>query len=172
MDLHPLFVHFPIALLTLYSFLEVIRGFTKAMYWKQVRFVLVSIGTLSAFVALSSGEGAEHAFTNRDLFTVLKMHSFIASTTTWIYAILATSYLFLWLKDQQYIVKVLPNFIQKLFSICIMISTKILGTILAPLLAIMGFIGLSLTGAMGAILVYGPDFDPITSMVYKLFFGG
>lgn len=170
MDLHPLFVHFPIALLTLYSFLEVIRRFTKGEHWMKVRAVLVIAGTIGAFVSLSTGEGAERLFGDRTLHDVLEAHAIAANATTWIYAILAVSYLILWMQ-QTYPHPSLFHRIWEKTRFGKSLVSKIIGTPITPALAVLGFLGLSLTGALGAILVYGPQFDPVTSLVYNLLFG-
>jgi len=166
MDIHPLVIHFPIALLTLYSGLEIFKRFTKAEHWWNTRAVLVIAGTLSAFGGLSSGEGAEHLFNDPALHDVLEAHSLAATIATWIFAILGACYLVIWLNRHINLTKKLP-----LSQSILTIAQKILGGLGAPLLAILGFLSLSLTGALGAILVYGPEFDPITSLVYKLLFG-
>lgn len=168
MDLHPLVVHFPIALLTIYSILECVRPLTKAFYWARVRAVLVITGAVGAFASLSTGETAEHLFQNRELHDVLEMHAAIGNITTWIYAILAAGYLLLWLNVAAQ--NSLPNPIKNIASMLQHIARFITETPLAILLAILGFIGLTLTGALGAILVYGPEFDPITKLVYSLLF--
>ena len=170
MDLHPLFVHFPIALLTLYSFLEVIRRFTKNEHWVQVRAVLVIAGTIGAFVSLSTGKRAEQLFGDRTLHDILEAHAIAANATTWIYAVLAVSYLILWLQQTT----THPPLLQRILGKARLgepLAAKVLGTPVAPVLAVLGFLGLSLTGALGAMLVYGPQFDPVTSLVYNLLFG-
>jgi len=170
MDLHPLFVHFPIALLTLYSFLEVIRRFTKSEHWVQVRAVLVIAGTIGAFVSLSTGERAGQLFGDRTLHDILEAHAIAANATTWIYAVLAVSYLILWLQ----LTTTHPPLLQRILGKARLgepLAAKVLGTPVAPVLAVLGFLGLSLTGALGAMLVYGPQFDPVTSLVYNLLFG-
>jgi hypothetical protein len=55
--------------------------------------------------------------------------------------------------------------------VIVRIAKTILTTPIAPILAILGFVGLSIVGALGATLVYGPDFDPATSLVNKMLFG-
>jgi len=169
MDLHPLFVHFPIALLVLYSFLEVNRPFTKSAYWIHVRAVLVIAGTISAFVTLSTGETAEHLYQNADRYNVLELHSLVANVTTYIYAVLAVCYLFRVLETA--IAQRLPSSMQKFTATVKRIVSTILDTPIAPVIAIIGFITLSLVGTLGGILVYGPDADPMTKLVYGLLFG-
>jgi uncharacterized membrane protein len=169
MNLHPLFVHFPIALLTVYSIFEVLKHVTKGAQWLHIRAVLVVTGTIGAFISLSTGEQAEHLFNDASMRNVLKMHSLFADSTTWIYAVLAVSYIVHVYASNlvlQKIAKILP----KPFAILSTIARKILTTPLATILAIVGFIGLSFVGALGAILVYGPNFDPMTAFVYTLLF--
>ena len=172
MDLHPLFVHFPIALLTLYSALEVVRRFTKASYWMPLRAVLVVVGTLAAFVTLSTGEGAEELFKENEFRDVLELHSLLATVTTWLYAILAISYLLLWMARHTSFLQLLPKALERPAALLLRIASFIVDTPIAIVLAILGFLGLLLVGSLGAILVYGPAFDPVTSLVYKVLFGG
>lgn len=171
MDLHPIVVHFPIALLTLYTASEVFRRFTKAAHWGPLCGILVVTGTIGAFVGLSTGETAEHLFRDSAFRNVLELHSLFASITTWIYAIPAGAYVIRWLNARPQL-QSLSGGIKKLLAFLADIASIILETPIAPVLAILGFLGLSLVGALGATLVYGPDFDPITSFVYQIFFGG
>jgi hypothetical protein len=169
MDLHPIFVHFPIALLVLYSVLEVIKPLTKSAHWVQIRAVFVIIGTISAFVTLSTGEGAEHLYKNADRLNVLELHSLLANITTYIYAVLAVCYLFL--EFETILLPHIPQSMQKTALGFKKIFSFILNTPIASIIAIIGFITLSLVGTLGGILVYGPDADPITQLVYRLLFG-
>lgn len=171
MNLHPIFVHFPIALLTLYSALEVTKYAKDSASWKHARAILVFFGTLGAFFSLSTGETAEHLFKDSSLRSVLEMHSFLATITTWVYAVLAVSYLLSWLQEER-LFSSLPHALKKPVTSILALANLILGTPLAAALAILGFIGLAFVGALGAILVYGPNFDPMTSFVYALLFGG
>ena len=63
MNLHPIFVHFPIALLTLYTLCELLR-FKKIKdhpAWFYLKAVLIICGTLGAAAALLTGDGAKEA---------------------------------------------------------------------------------------------------------------
>lgn len=171
MDLHPIFIHFPIALLTLYSFCEVVKRFTKGPHWMHMRAFLVITGTIGAFAGLATGEQAEHLFSNRSLHGVLEIHSLLATTTTWAYAVLAVSYVIV-LSQKTAFMKALENIMKKPVSVASNIATTILKTPVAPVLATLAFISLSMVGALGAILVYGPDFDPMTQFIHTLLFGG
>ena len=171
MDLHPLFVHFPIALLTVYSFFEVIRRFTKGPQWVTVRAVLVIAGTIGAFVSLQTGESAERLFQDSEFRNVLETHAFLATTVTWIYAFLAATYIAGWLERTSR-KKVLPKTAETLVTHLWQFVSIIHRSPIPPILAIVGFLGLTVVGGLGAILVYGPDFDPMTSLLYRLLFQG
>ncbi len=87
MNLHPIFVHFPIALLTLYAVLEIAIPLKIKFYklckwdkpetsprlaklyellinpvWNSIKAFLVIIGTLLAFPTLQTGEWAEETY--------------------------------------------------------------------------------------------------------------
>jgi uncharacterized membrane protein len=169
MDLHPLFVHFPVALLTVYAVLEIIRHWTPGEGWRTARALLVIVGTAFSFASLATGEAAEHAFGKPELIDVLETHSIVANVTTWIFAILAASYLLtsLWVRSS---IARGPSFLARPFGILSRIASTILRTPISIIAAILGFLAMGLVGALGGILAYGPDFDPITSAVYRLLF--
>lgn len=168
MDLHPLVVHFPIALLTLYSFLEVIKPWTKAPHWKNIRLFLIITGAIGAYLGLMTGEVAEDLYTNPGMRDVLDAHEAAGSAAAWVYIVLAVGYFFDWLRTSRLSSKV-PTAVRKWIDIAVKLIVK---SPLAPLLAIAGFLILSLAGALGAILVHGPDIDFITKIVYNVMFGG
>ena len=58
MDLHPIIVHFPVALLTLYGIFELfsVRRIARKPYWFYVKAVLVIFGALGALAAWLTGE--------------------------------------------------------------------------------------------------------------------
>ena len=169
MDLHPLFVHFPIALLTVYAVLEIIRRWTPGEGWRLARAVLVVVGTAFAFVSLSTGEAAEHAFGKPELFDVLETHSLVANVATWIFAFLAACYL-VTSPAIHGIARRAPPFVSSVLRKLEIVGGAVLRTPLADAAAILGFLAMGLVGALGGILAYGPDFDPITSAVYRLLF--
>ncbi len=121
MNIHPLFVHFPIALLTLYALFEIfipikIRAFkllkkeNTVFYkwlidpvWNSIKAFLVIAGTLIAFPTLQTGELAEEVFrdaaTSPELFhqsqvaQLIEVHSTFANITVGIFAVLAVAYI-------------------------------------------------------------------------------
>lgn len=170
MDLHPLIVHFPIALLTVYSALEVLRAWTKQPFWKPLRAFLVMVGTIGAFAALQTGEVAEHLFQDSSFRNVLELHSLMANITTFLFAVLGGAYV-VELLQEKHVFEKLPRWCTGIVNMILTVKHIVHMTPVVQVLALLGFLCLSLVGALGAILVYGPEFDPMTSLVYSLFFG-
>ncbi len=102
MNIHPLLVHFPIALLTLYAICELIRfkKITTKLYWFHVKAVLIIAGLVTAELALVSGEAIEHMFKEDNPIknAIVPIHAASAEGTVGIFFILALSYLILWIE--------------------------------------------------------------------------
>jgi uncharacterized membrane protein len=185
MNIHPLFVHFPIALLTLYALMEILgpivstglkflkKGgtelsqFVTSELYKNIKGFLVIVGTLLAFPTLQTGELAERVFragsTNLETFAssgvgrLIEMHATFATVSVVVFSILALVYLSTWRRISQL------EFV-KVFS-----ETMYTPKILIPL-SILGILLLTITGALGGAITYGPDVDPVVKMVYSFLF--
>lgn len=144
MNIHPIIVHFPIALLTLYAVFELIRfkKVTSQPYWFQIKAILAVLGTLGAYVAAASGpDGGGSA--------LKEMHEQFASLTVLIFTIIALAYLLEWFFPSKY-----SNFVHRPY-------------IIIPL-AILGLVAVTVTGGLGGALVYGTQFDPFMAPIFKL----
>ncbi len=156
-NIHPIFVHFPIALLFLYSLIKVIpvnRLFPKVS-WKHVERVLLLFGVLGAGAALLTGEIAEHLVEpNHDL---VEMHSLFANITTWTYGVLLVG-------------EILAVFMSKLSRVPYVqkLCAFLTHPIISRLLAIVGFIALTVTGVLGGVMVYGTSSDPMAGFILNL----
>ncbi|MEI8338239.1 MAG: DUF2231 domain-containing protein [bacterium] len=169
MNIHPIFVHFPIALLAIYAILECFH-FRKIMHkieFFYIKFFLLITGTIGALISLSTGESA--SILHRDVHSLVRVHSTYATLTTIIFGILLAVYIFDWV----YLVydeKLSTSKLSKIWSL----KKKIIKTIFPGpviiILAILGLITLIITGALGGAIVYGASGDPITAFVYKIFF--
>ena len=87
-NIHPIIVHFPIALLFLYSIIKILplNKWLPKVAWRDIERVLLVFGVLGAFVALATGQIARHLIQpNRDL---IHAHSNFASISTWLYGLL------------------------------------------------------------------------------------
>ncbi len=163
-NIHPIFVHFPIALLIVYSFLKIVpfeRWFPRVA-WRQIERVLLVTGVLGAFVALSTGETAEHLVRpNRQL---VQMHSLFADIATWLYGALLAGEM-LSLLNPYLVLKFGANTLTK---ILIRTEKLIMSRLVSVVLAILGLIAISVTGLLGGALVYGATADPVAPFVLHL----
>jgi len=165
MNIHPLFVHFPIGILVLYTAFELLRFkiITKRPWYFEIKAVLSIVGTLAAYATAFTGDMAEDILstTAPDKMALVEIHSMYAAATITIFSILAGSYLFEWLKKAgqlKIVTKILfldklSYFIQKY----------------APFIAIVGLISITITGGLGASIVYGPNADPFVTFIYGMF---
>jgi len=171
MNIHPIFVHFPIALLTIYAIAELMkfRKLLDTAYWFYVKAVLVIVGTLSAFLALNTGEGAED-LVSRSLDSLVEMHSTFASASTWIFGIIGFLYLVSWISKSGWNQKISTSSAGNYWNKIVVLSNRILNSGFIVLLALIGLIVITITGALGGAIVYGPEVDPIVSFIYNLFF--
>ncbi|OGI83890.1 hypothetical protein A2903_00940 [Candidatus Nomurabacteria bacterium RIFCSPLOWO2_01_FULL_33_17] len=163
-NIHPIIVHFPIAMLFLYSIIKVLpfKKWFPNVSWKHIEIVLLLVGVVSAFTASSTGEIAEELVRpNED---VLGAHQFFAGASTWIYSLILVG---------EALVFLIPKFISKFgfFSIIKLFTffEKILtNNILVKILAILGLISIILTGLLGGVMVYGTTADPLAAPILKL----
>lgn len=158
-DLHPLIVHFPIALLVFYAVLECARfkKLSSQGWYFFVKAVLLVAGTLAAFVAFLTGNIAGENFEDGANEQVMGLHRFFAVTATVVFSIVALLYLLAWLERgvQNVFLKRARAFVES-------------PVMVIP--AVLGLIAMVFTGALGAVLVYGPDIDPLVKWIYSLFF--
>ena len=175
MNIHPILVHFPIALLTLYAICELIRfkKVTAQHYWFHVKAILIIAGLVTAELALGSGEAIEKMFKEENPVkdAIVHVHAASAEGTIGIFLILAISYLVLWIEydsSKKFLVKYpsLANPWKRLIKI----AKWIIDTPASLVLALIGIVGITITGALGGAMVHGPDVDPFVSFVYRLFF--
>lgn len=170
MDIHPIFVHFPIALLTVYAVLELIRfeKITNQPYYFYVKGSLLIIGILTSSLALQTGEMAEDGVV-RSLHDLVEMHSTFANISTWIFAVLAVAYAATWISKTEYNHKLSESFLAKIWNLLLMVTSKIMNnSFIMIILALLGLGAITITGALGGAIVYGPDVDPIVSFFYYL----
>ncbi len=162
MNIHPILVHFPIALLTVYGFLELIRvrRVRELPYWFYVKASLVITGIVSGFAAYQSGEAIEGQF-RKLMGPTIEAHSSWAAASLSIFGLLAFGYLTAWVLRSN-----ADEFrFRRELGI---LSGFITETYLAPILAVLGLVAITVTGALGGAMAYGPDIDPVVRFVVNL----
>jgi len=170
-NLHPIFVHFPIALLSLYVFMELVSWgrIRQNSKWTFTKALMATSGGISLLVARQLGDAAGHLLNDQSMRPLLHLHEQYANYSTVVFGILGCVYLLVLLKLY---LNVHPNFpllssgLWTLFKI----QQLITDTPLVQLLALAGLITLTITGALGGAIVYGSNTDPFTNFVYHLFF--
>ncbi len=160
MNLHPVFVHFPIALLTIYALLELIRWrvVLERSYVFYVKAVLVILGAASAWVARQTGLLIRDTFRAGSTTKLVDMHETWATGSAILFTVLALAYLIAWLEREW----VIRN------KILLTFRRVILNTPLVWILALSGLIGITVTGALGGAIAYGPNIDPVAGWVYHI----
>ena len=163
-NIHPIFVHFPVALLFVYSIIKILplKKWIPSVAWRDVERVFLLVGVLGAFVALQTGEIAEHLVrANRDL---VEMHSTFANISTWIYGILLAGEIFDVLNTYA-VPKSNSEKLKYYFSSVKGILTKFA---IPKTFASLGFIAISATGMLGGVIAYGVSADPLAPILLKI----
>lgn len=174
LNIHPIVVHFPVALLSVFAVSTFIY-FGKvrdSKIYLYVQTVFLVLGSVSAFVAQTTGEMAvETIGPNGSLRNLIEKHESFAVATTTIFTALSSAFLiklYLLHKDSIRGLSWARSYIEKIEP-ALKVYSKIIFKLL-PLFGMMGLVFITITGALGASIVYGPDIDPVVSFVYHLFF--
>lgn len=161
-NVHPVFVHFPIAFLTLYAIVELLP-FTyirKSHTIRAVKLSFLFIGEIGTVVAGLTGKLASQDAAHNPSVKyprVIETHSTFAELTFILFGIITLLYL------AQLITQYYKNIL--ILPILGLASEKYY--LIAPL-ALVSLTMVTITGALGGIIVYGPTMDPITQFVYQL----
>lgn len=163
-NIHPIFVHFPIALLVIYSAIRILplAKWFPAVAWKDIERALLVFGTLGAFAALSTGELAEELV--RPNHQLVEAHSTFATAATWMYVSLLLGELSAYISAKQAamvrLASVAPliSFFKRYFS----------EGLLPKIIALVALVTLSIAGLLGGAIVYGTTADPLAGIVLKM----
>ncbi|MBI3231686.1 MAG: hypothetical protein HYZ51_01235 [Candidatus Doudnabacteria bacterium] len=163
-NIHPIFVHFPIALFSVYTFFEVLRFpfLTRQAWYFYVKAVLVIAGSLASFVTAATGLMAQKFMEGHP---ALEYHEFFALLTAVVFVVVALSYALSWYAREKAASGVI------LESWLVKLTQWIVNGKAVILLAVLGFITLTITGGLGGVMVYGTEADPFFKPVYNLLVG-
>ena len=170
-NLHPLLVHFPIGLLTIYALLECMRfkRILRLPYWFYVKGVLVIVGTVASYPTLLTGTLIAPLLQgSAETSALILRHSQWAFGTVLTFTLLMLAYLFGWIKREGWGIA-RTGILMRLRRGGIKYSDAILETAVLPLLALFGLFAVTLAGALGGSIVYGPDVDPFVKVIYGVF---
>jgi len=177
MNIHPIFVHFPIALLTIYAVLEILRfkKLTQNAVWFGIKAFLAIVGALASIVAFSTGDTAVSALRSHpELRQVLRVHESFATWTVTIFCIIGASYLIIligrWWKTKPSYGRFTATAAGKAWSFLRHIAEYIQRPAIIVILALAGLFFITVTGTLGGLMVYGKASDPFVGLVAKLFF--
>lgn len=164
LNIHPILVHFPIAFLSLYAILEIFRfkALTKQSFYFPFKAILVSLGVMSASAAILTGKIIQSQFSDQHM---VGLHEHINEAATVVFALIAFAYLLTWARQA------LPDTFTKSPTLSAL-SQSVEKLILRPLilipLALLGLILITLGGAIGGIVAFGANIDPMTNFLYSL----
>lgn len=131
--------------------------------WKDIERFLLLVGVLGAFAALSTGETAEEFVqVNRQL---VETHSFFASVSVWVYGALLVGEIVAFINTKNFS---LVNGIKGV-SWLFRLAEKILhNRSFSKILAIVGFIAITITGMLGGVITYGVTADPFAPLLLNM----
>jgi uncharacterized membrane protein len=165
MNLHPILVHFPVALLTMYAVAELaslVKPIRERAYVFYVKASLLLLGAAAAvptfitgFIQLGPPQPDSEA--RRLLLT----HYHFAIATLIVFGLLALCYAAAWLTREW---TAMPEAWKRRLAW----HRYVTESLLAPALAVIGLGCVTVTGALGGAMVYGPGIDPAVTIIYNL----
>ena len=177
-NFHVLVVHFPVALLSIYAVMEFVRWnrATEKPYWFYLKAVFLVLGTMGAYVAAGFGGliedtiAAEKIATVPNIRGIIDMHSTFAGVTSVIFSFLSFAYIVSWIEHER--PELIKQCLERFPVLHLLVSLKnfLLRTPVVILLAFLGLVAITVTGAIGGGIVSGPSVDPIVTLVYRLLF--
>lgn len=163
-NIHPIFVHFPIAFLLVYSVIKIFpfKKWFPLVAWKDIERILLIVGVAGSFAALSTGEIAENLVRSNQ--RLIDTHAFFGSFSTWIYGLLFVGEFASWILSKNIAYNQRLGMIPKFLGF---VERFLCNKAFSIFLAIVGLIAISITGMLGGIITYGVSADPIAPFLLK-----
>ncbi len=164
MNIHPILVHLPIGIFIVYAAMEILCLDVKFPTLRNGKRFLAFVGFISGWITLASGEAAEHAVEAKADQVILKLveaHSVVAGAFVVVAGILAFLSILSW------VIETYPTPTVEWQKIAHRFAFLNQRWILV-LLALVGLLLITITGGLGGTIVYGPDLDPMTKLLYSI----
>lgn len=167
MNVHPIFTHFPVALLTLYGIMELARfkKISTQQYWFYVKAIFLILGTVIGYATFFTGYVLRDDYKLDSIVKVINTHMWFAIGTLALFSLLSLGYFIAWLEKEK-IISVTSN--KKSVTFLLSIKSVLNSNWFCILGALAGLVGITVTGALGGALAYGNDVDPMVNFVYHL----
>lgn len=101
-ELHHKIVHFPIALLFIYPFVELMSFFVKKEFFSFTSLVILIIGVITSLLAVLTGNQAANALSNSlgEIKILFENHQTYANITVWLFTSILFSRIYLQIKKK------------------------------------------------------------------------
>lgn len=119
-------------------------------------------------MALLTGDIASELSAPPEL--VVEKHETFATLTTIIFGFLTAAYVVYGIQLTTWHGVIVRSPVGKIWGIVSRIALLCVSPIVAIPLALVGLIAVTITGALGGLMVYGPKVDPFVGWVAKIFF--
>jgi uncharacterized membrane protein len=165
-NIHPLIVHFPIALLTFYAALEIIRVplLTRRDWWFPLKAAFLFVGFLGGLAALQTGDWASAAYRGSSAAAIVEWHERFAQAALICFGVLAAAHL----AEAIARIERVRATDTRWWATLLLWERRIFRPVVLILLAAVAFGLLLCTGALGGSLVYGTDIDPLAGILYTI----
>jgi uncharacterized membrane protein len=174
MNIHPIFVHFPLALLTLYALMVLVplRFSSKFSWWAGAASFLSVVGWLLTLPTAATGGIAEELVKGKVDPALIEMHSSFAGAIIIIFFLFFAANTVRAAKERGWgdRISARNSLFLRVWNFKQKCARVILDTFLGKVLALLGLAAILITGGLGGAIVYGPDFDPLVSAIHGLLF--
>lgn len=156
-NLHPIVVHFPIALLMLGALVRILplKKLFPKVAWLDISRFLLGVGFVGGIAAHITGENAEELLQPQE--DLVGAHANAAAVTLWAFGLVVFGECIRFLPE-----KIKNNYFVDKVGI-------ILGnSVLQVVLLCVGLVAIFLTGLLGGVLVHGTSADPLAPLVLKI----
>ncbi len=171
MNIHPIFVHFPVALLTLYAVMEVLQlpAARASHAWQIVKSVFVVIGAVGAVAAYQTGDWATEGMPRAGIVAV---HATWASIAVTFFVIVAGMYVVRFINTEAPRAKDWmwnTRYVRTVWEALSRVTDWIVGKWWVVLvIGIVALALISIVGALGGAVAYGTANDPMSAWVVNL----